>query len=134
MIQSLQNDKPPSGCSLITYVGKCLAAYFSTIRVPKPVNISHYFKVQHASQQKQTRLNDAKSIRFYRLTSGTRWRKWLERGFTDWKVRGSNPISASRLPLSRLGQPGSIPALVLPLGGMAARQRKGATAERFFSR
>ncbi|KAG5446908.1 hypothetical protein CSKR_113973 [Clonorchis sinensis] len=27
-------------------------------------------------------------------------------------VRGSNPISASRLPLSRLEQPGSIPALV----------------------
>ncbi|KAG5443401.1 hypothetical protein CSKR_109948 [Clonorchis sinensis] len=33
----------------------------------------------------------------------------------------------------RLGQPGSIPALVLPSGGMAARYRKGATAERFFS-
>ncbi|GAA57295.1 tonsoku-like protein, partial [Clonorchis sinensis] len=30
-----------------------------------------------------------------------------------------------------LGQPGSIPALVLPSGGMAARHRKGATAERF---
>ncbi|KAG5455322.1 hypothetical protein CSKR_105131 [Clonorchis sinensis] len=35
------------------------------------------------------------------------------------KVRGSNPTSASRLPLSRLGKPGSIPALVLPSGGMA---------------
>ncbi|KAG5447734.1 hypothetical protein CSKR_106767 [Clonorchis sinensis] len=32
--------------------------------------------------------------------------------------------------LSRLGQPGSIPALVLPSDGMAARHRKGATAER----
>ncbi|GAA57083.1 hypothetical protein CLF_112113 [Clonorchis sinensis] len=31
-----------------------------------------------------------------------------------------------------LGQPGSIPALVLPSGGMAARHRKGATAESFF--
>ncbi|KAG5452452.1 hypothetical protein CSKR_201682, partial [Clonorchis sinensis] len=61
-----------------------------------------------------------------------RWRKWLERIFTDRKVRGSNPTSASRLPLSRLGQPGSIPALVLPSGGMAARHRKVATAERFF--
>ncbi|KAG5453182.1 hypothetical protein CSKR_112744, partial [Clonorchis sinensis] len=58
--------------------------------------------------------------------------KWLEREFTDRKVRGSNPTSASRLPLSRLGQPGSIPALVLPSGGMAARHRKGATVERFF--
>ncbi|KER21866.1 hypothetical protein T265_09899 [Opisthorchis viverrini] len=49
------------------------------------------------------------------------------------KVRGSNPTWASRLPLSVLGQPGSIPALVLPSGGMAARHRKGATAERFLS-
>ncbi|KAG5447575.1 hypothetical protein CSKR_101341 [Clonorchis sinensis] len=56
----------------------------------------------------------------------------LERERTDRKVRGSNPASASRLPLSRLGQPGSIPALVLPSGGMAARHRKGATAELFF--
>ncbi|KAG5454567.1 hypothetical protein CSKR_105468 [Clonorchis sinensis] len=44
----------------------------------------------------------------------------LEREFTDRKVRGSNPTSASRLPLSRLGQPGSTVALVLPSGGMAA--------------
>ncbi|KER34042.1 hypothetical protein T265_00226 [Opisthorchis viverrini] len=36
---------------------------------------------------------------------------WLERGFTDQKVRRSNPTSASRLPLSRLGQSSSIPAL-----------------------
>ncbi|KAG5440993.1 hypothetical protein CSKR_109688 [Clonorchis sinensis] len=63
---------------------------------------------------------------------GTRWPKWLEREFTDRKVRGSNPTSASQLPLSRLGQPGSIPALVLPSGGMAARHRKGATAKRLF--
>ncbi|KAG5441065.1 hypothetical protein CSKR_105653 [Clonorchis sinensis] len=56
--------------------------------------------------------------------------KWLERELTDRKVRGSNPTSASRLPLSRLGQPGSIPALVQPSGGMAVRHRKGATAER----
>ncbi|KER20360.1 hypothetical protein T265_15332, partial [Opisthorchis viverrini] len=31
--------------------------------------------------------------------------KWLEREFTDWKVRGSNPTSASRLPLCRLRRP-----------------------------
>ncbi|KAG5442314.1 Tubulin-specific chaperone C [Clonorchis sinensis] len=63
---------------------------------------------------------------------GVRWLKWLEREFTDRKVRGSNPTrSASRLPLSRLGQPGSSPALVLPLGGMAARHRKGVTAEQY---
>ncbi|KER22732.1 hypothetical protein T265_09217 [Opisthorchis viverrini] len=50
---------------------------------------------------------------------------------TNLKVRGSNPTSATRLPLSRLGQPGSIPALVLPSGGMAARHRKGCYSERF---
>ncbi|KAG5443693.1 hypothetical protein CSKR_104604 [Clonorchis sinensis] len=56
--------------------------------------------------------------------------QWLEREFTDREVCGSNPTSASRLPLSRLGQPGIIPALVLPPGSMAVRRRKGATAER----
>ncbi|GAA47342.1 proteasomal ubiquitin receptor ADRM1, partial [Clonorchis sinensis] len=34
--------------------------------------------------------------------------------------------------LEVLGQPGSIPAFVLPSGGMAVRHRKGATVERFF--
>ncbi|KER29364.1 hypothetical protein T265_13392, partial [Opisthorchis viverrini] len=59
---------------------------------------------------------------------GARWPKWLEHEFTDRKVRGSNPTSASRLPLSRLG----IPALVSPKRGMAVWRRKGATTERFF--
>ncbi|KER25540.1 hypothetical protein T265_14189 [Opisthorchis viverrini] len=59
--------------------------------------------------------------------------QWLEREFTDRGVRGSNLTSASRLPLSRLGQPGSTPALVLASGGMSARHRKGVTAERLFS-
>ncbi|KER23216.1 hypothetical protein T265_08864 [Opisthorchis viverrini] len=34
----------------------------------------------------------------------------------------------------QLGQPGSIPALVLPSGGMATRHQKAATAERFLNR
>ncbi|KER20280.1 hypothetical protein T265_11141 [Opisthorchis viverrini] len=34
---------------------------------------------------------------------GERWLKWLEREFTDRKVRGLNLTSAPRLPLSRLG-------------------------------
>ncbi|KER28124.1 hypothetical protein T265_04962 [Opisthorchis viverrini] len=51
-----------------------------------------------------------------------------QREFTD---RGPNLTSASQLPLSRLGRPGSIPALVLPSSSMAARHRKGVTAERF---
>ncbi|KER30752.1 hypothetical protein T265_02898 [Opisthorchis viverrini] len=55
-------------------------------------------------------------------------------GFEAWtfrSVRGSNPTSSSRLPLSGLGQPGSTPALVQPSGGMAVRHRKDAIAERF---
>ncbi|KER19633.1 hypothetical protein T265_11645 [Opisthorchis viverrini] len=63
--------------------------------------------------------------------SRARWPKWLEREFTDRKVRGSNPISVSRPPLPSLGQPGSIPALALPSGGMAVRHRKGVIAEKF---
>ncbi|KER25260.1 hypothetical protein T265_07246 [Opisthorchis viverrini] len=38
--------------------------------------------------------------------------RWLEREFTDRKVCGSNATSASRHPLSRLGQPGTNPALL----------------------
>ncbi|KAG5453143.1 hypothetical protein CSKR_106970 [Clonorchis sinensis] len=53
-----------------------------------------------------------------------------EGGFTDRIVCGSKPTSAFRLPLSRLRQPGSIPALVLPSSGVAAKHRKLATAER----
>ncbi|KER31841.1 hypothetical protein T265_01933 [Opisthorchis viverrini] len=67
----------------------------------------------------------------YEACKEARWLKGLEHEFTDRKVCGSNPTSASQLPLSRLGQPGSIPALVQPSGGMAVRHRKGATAERF---
>ncbi|KAG5454394.1 hypothetical protein CSKR_107223 [Clonorchis sinensis] len=52
---------------------------------------------------------------------------WVQ---VEHKVRGSNPTrSASRLPLSSLGQPGSFPALVLPSGRMAARHRNGVTDE-----
>ncbi|KAG5443057.1 hypothetical protein CSKR_112154 [Clonorchis sinensis] len=45
-------------------------------------------------------------VHYYVVKSGARWPKWLGREFTDRKVRGSNPTSASRIPLSRLGQPG----------------------------
>ncbi|KAG5446023.1 hypothetical protein CSKR_103905 [Clonorchis sinensis] len=55
--------------------------------------------------------------------------QWLERGFTDRKVRASNPTSASPLSMSKLVQPSSIPALVLLSGGMAIRHRKGTSAE-----
>ncbi|KER27001.1 hypothetical protein T265_13887, partial [Opisthorchis viverrini] len=75
--------------------------------------------IQLARYSRYRSLSDLKSF----------YLKWLEREFTDRKVRGPNPTSASRHPLSRLGQPGSIPAIVLPSGGMAARHRKGATVE-----
>ncbi|KER26379.1 hypothetical protein T265_06362 [Opisthorchis viverrini] len=58
------------------------------------------------------------------MKKGARWTKWLGREFTDRKVRGSNPTSASRLPLSRLGQPDSTPALVPPSCSMADRHQK----------
>ncbi|KAG5453309.1 hypothetical protein CSKR_104414 [Clonorchis sinensis] len=48
----------------------------------------------------------------------------LEPESTDWKIRGSNPASASRLPLCRLEQTGSILALVLPSGDMAMLKKR----------
>ncbi|KER28603.1 hypothetical protein T265_13553, partial [Opisthorchis viverrini] len=67
------------------------------------------------------------------LELSVRWGEMAEvPEFTDRKVRGLSPTSATRLPLSRLRQPGSIPALVLPSGSMAARHREGVAAERFF--
>ncbi|KER21663.1 hypothetical protein T265_10066 [Opisthorchis viverrini] len=64
----------------------------------------------------------------FRLARYSRYRR---RGFTDRKVLGSRSTSAFRNPLSRLGQPGSIPALVLPSGSRTSRHWKGVTAERF---
>ncbi|KAG5451107.1 hypothetical protein CSKR_106651 [Clonorchis sinensis] len=85
-----------------------------------------------------SRLNEANRICTKNCTNymprGARWLKRLEREFTDRKVLGSNPTSASRLPLSRFEMPGSIPVLALPSGGMAARQRKGDTAEKYIPR
>ncbi|KER20828.1 hypothetical protein T265_10703 [Opisthorchis viverrini] len=47
---------------------------------------------------------------------------------------GRSVVQTSRLPVSRLRQAGSIPALVLYSSGMAVRHRKGATAERYILR
>ncbi|KER33303.1 hypothetical protein T265_00802 [Opisthorchis viverrini] len=60
------------------------------------------------------RLALSRALPIFRKITITRWPKWLEREFTHQQVRGSNPTSASRFLLSRLGQPGSIPALVRP--------------------
>ncbi|KAG5442871.1 hypothetical protein CSKR_105181 [Clonorchis sinensis] len=66
----------------------------------------------------------------YLSARGAKWPKWLNREFTNQKVCCSNLTSASRLPLSRLGQPVRIPALVQPSGGITVRRRKGGTVER----
>ncbi|KAG5451169.1 hypothetical protein CSKR_102663 [Clonorchis sinensis] len=88
--------------------------------------------------------NGLRSARNCRRRSLLSIAQWLRRQLTDQRVRGSNPTSTYRLPLSRfgqpdsipalvppsvcmaarLGQPGSIPALVFPSGSMAVRQRK----------
>ncbi|KAG5442908.1 Choline dehydrogenase, mitochondrial [Clonorchis sinensis] len=47
--------------------------------------------------------------------------QWLKHEFTDRKVRGSNPTSVSRLPLFRLGQPGSVSSLVIHSSSMAPK-------------
>ncbi|KAG5449447.1 hypothetical protein CSKR_105529 [Clonorchis sinensis] len=56
--------------------------------------------------------------------------QWLERKSINLKVHGSNPTSASRLLLSRFGQPGHISALLLP--SAEARHRKDVTNERLY--
>ncbi|KAG5441208.1 hypothetical protein CSKR_102420 [Clonorchis sinensis] len=104
-------------------INSCPTPPMETAAAKKPDN--HYLLEQSVPRR-------MRAPRCRRIT-GTRWRKWLELEFTDRKVRGSNPTSACRLLLSRLGQTGSIPALVLPSGGMAARHRKGVTAERLFT-
>ncbi|KAG5452236.1 hypothetical protein CSKR_112517 [Clonorchis sinensis] len=45
---------------------------------------------------------------------GCKMAQWLERKFTDRKVRGSDSTFAARIPLFRLGQSGNNPSLVLP--------------------
>ncbi|KER30188.1 hypothetical protein T265_03342 [Opisthorchis viverrini] len=52
------------------------------------------------------------------VSVGDEMAQWLERLSTNRKIRCSNPTSTSRLLLSRFEQPGSIPAFVLPSGGM----------------
>ncbi|KAG5442227.1 hypothetical protein CSKR_200184 [Clonorchis sinensis] len=60
---------------------------------------------------------------------GARQQQWFDffvnsKQGRDGSIRDSNLTSASRLPLSRLGLPGSISAVVFPSGGMTARHRK----------
>ncbi|KAG5446534.1 hypothetical protein CSKR_101503 [Clonorchis sinensis] len=61
-------------------------------------------------------------ISIFVLGEGVRW-------FSGWNA---NLLAGKSLVRTRLGQCGSIPATVLPSGGMAARHRYNVTAERLF--
>ncbi|KAG5450989.1 hypothetical protein CSKR_105258 [Clonorchis sinensis] len=50
--------------------------------------------------------------------------QWVRHEINDWKVRGLNPTSASRLLLPRLPQSGSILGSVLSSGGMDTMHRR----------
>ncbi|KER25170.1 hypothetical protein T265_07331 [Opisthorchis viverrini] len=70
-------------------------------------------------------------IRFLGITAGlTDKIPTLSQG-TEQFLTVLATLPSTQTIMLRLGQPGSIPALVLPPGGMAARHRKGVTAERF---
>ncbi|KAG5454637.1 hypothetical protein CSKR_106028 [Clonorchis sinensis] len=56
--------------------------------------------------------------------------QWSERKSTEQKIRVSNPTPTSRLLLSRIGYPGSIPALVLPSDDVVNEHRRGIKAQR----
>ncbi|KAG5454312.1 hypothetical protein CSKR_112651 [Clonorchis sinensis] len=49
-----------------------------------------------------------------------------------WKGETGRGLSKNFQQPYELEQPGNIPALVLPSGSMAARHRKGATAEQYY--
>ncbi|KAG5452288.1 hypothetical protein CSKR_106714 [Clonorchis sinensis] len=64
-------------------------------------------------------------LKHARRSFGLEMAQWLTCKLTDQKVIGSNPISASRPPLSGLRQLASTSGLVLSSGDRAARHRKG---------
>ncbi|GAA51784.1 hypothetical protein CLF_106791 [Clonorchis sinensis] len=83
-----------------------------------PVRVSSDQAVLDSRQSRQLRghrlvdtQNDSSAVRKVRLTTIQRdgskgeMAQWLEREFTDWTFRGSNPTFAFPLPLSKLGQP-----------------------------
>ncbi|KAG5448712.1 hypothetical protein CSKR_113042 [Clonorchis sinensis] len=81
-----------------------LITRIAAVRIPKPV--------QHAPQR----------------GAGIFAAQWLERETADQKDCDSNPTSAPRLSLSRLGHPDSIPTLLFPSGGLVFTHRKAAAA------
>ncbi|KER30005.1 hypothetical protein T265_03485 [Opisthorchis viverrini] len=83
------------------------------VSIPAPVarqRVTELSKISHSTYTVHSTPYGSKHLGVLRA----RRLKCLEREFTDRKVRGSNPTSVSRLPLSRLRQPGSIPAPVPP--------------------
>ncbi|KER27841.1 hypothetical protein T265_13714, partial [Opisthorchis viverrini] len=91
-------------------------AYLSILSAHVQFNILFTAQLRPLEKRRKSPINDEVT-------------QWLEHEFPDQKVYGSNPTSGSQLSLPRLEQPGSSTALVLPSGGMAIRNLKGATAE-----
>ncbi|GAA50390.1 hydrocephalus-inducing protein [Clonorchis sinensis] len=114
-----------------------LEAQISSIRhsgwIAGSLKSSGNFSIQNASFQRrhlQQQSEDAETIDYIASSSYHSNDEWLFNRHDD-----SCPERMkhhSNLLTERLGQPGSISALVVSLGGLAAKHRKGATAKRFF--
>ncbi|KAG5445665.1 hypothetical protein CSKR_111203 [Clonorchis sinensis] len=79
-------------------------------------------------------INPKSKDRFSELQHKTPENRWnedyqmIERNLSNSSLRPVVWLQTSRHQ-SRLGQPGNIPALVIPSGGTAARHREGVTAD-----
>ncbi|KAG5453155.1 hypothetical protein CSKR_106982 [Clonorchis sinensis] len=142
-IASSLNDRKVSGSNPTSHLDcSCLSLGNPAVsRLPSGGMAARHRKVGMQCKQRKNGYYTVDQIFLYptknnrkHLQDAQKWgRDGSEREFTDRKVHGSNPTSASRFPLSRLGKPGSSPALVLPSGGITVRHRKDARVERLFS-
>ncbi|KER27374.1 hypothetical protein T265_13809, partial [Opisthorchis viverrini] len=83
---------------------KC-SVYHEHMMATDTLKNEHHDKVTDVGMQNPSTFCSTFSL--MKRYNGDRWSKWLEREIADRKVRGSNPTSSSRLPLSRFGQPGT---------------------------
>ncbi|KER25577.1 hypothetical protein T265_06980 [Opisthorchis viverrini] len=99
-------------CQLTEFLEKCFVQGWERARGGQTVT------QQRSMECITSKLSGSDRSRFNKnakqLGVKVRWPMRLECEFTDRKVHVSNPISVSRLPLSRFGQSGSIPALMRP--------------------
>ncbi|KAG5442703.1 hypothetical protein CSKR_108010 [Clonorchis sinensis] len=115
-----------SGCDKGLRKSKTSVVCFARIKhaLSSQFNASRFFTKEVSSRpnfaNRWSSFSDCCREHNYLLVTvlGSETVKWLESKFTDRSVRRSNPSAALRLPLSRFGQHGSIPALVLPSSGM----------------